>query len=130
MGFYLLKESNHYKMDMSRARFFWEGVGEKKKYHMVKWERLCKPEKYGGLGFADTRVGNICLLSKLIYKLESGAQELSCSVLRKKYMGEAGFYQYSETGGSQFWKSLHEVKKWFKMGLSYCVGNGKQTFFG
>jgi hypothetical protein len=29
MGFYLLDEGNHHKMDMSRARFFWEGVGEK-----------------------------------------------------------------------------------------------------
>jgi hypothetical protein len=42
MGFYLLKESNHYKMDMSRARFFWEGVRDKIKYHMVKWDWLCK----------------------------------------------------------------------------------------
>ena len=35
MGFYLLFEGNHYKMDMSRARFYWEGVGNKKKHHMV-----------------------------------------------------------------------------------------------
>jgi hypothetical protein len=82
------------------------------------------------LALLTLELGTFVYLVKWIYKLESGAQELSCSVLRNKYMGEAGFYQSSETGGSQFWKSLHEVKKWFKMGSSYCVGNGKKTFFG
>jgi hypothetical protein len=43
MGFYLLLENAHDKMDMVRARFFWEGWGDKKKYHIVKWEVLRKP---------------------------------------------------------------------------------------
>jgi hypothetical protein len=116
-------------MDMSRARFFWEGVGEKKKYHMVKWDRLCMPKEFGGLGFADTRIRNICLLSKWIYKLEAGAKDLSCQILRSKYLGDGGFYQSSSAGGSQFWRDLHKIKKWFKMGSRYEVGNGKKTFF-
>ena len=33
---------------------------------MVKWEALCRPTDIGGLGFLDTRVMNICLLSKWI----------------------------------------------------------------
>lgn len=69
MGFNLFSDGNTHKMDMPRARFFWEGVGGKKKYHMVKWETLCKPKELGGLGFADTKTRNICLLSKWIYKL-------------------------------------------------------------
>jgi hypothetical protein len=58
-------------MDMARA-FFWEGVGGKRKHHIVRWDRLCKPKSYGGLGFADTRIRNICFLSKWIYRLEKG----------------------------------------------------------
>ena len=46
MGFYLLYEGNHLKMDMARARFFWEGVGDKKKYHMVHWEDLSRPKDF------------------------------------------------------------------------------------
>jgi hypothetical protein len=36
LGFYLFDEGKDHKMDMARARFFWEGVGDKRKYHMVK----------------------------------------------------------------------------------------------
>jgi hypothetical protein len=61
-------------MDMIRARFFYEGWGDKKKYHMVKWDVLCKPKEFGGLGFTDSRTRNICLLSKWIYKLEGGVK--------------------------------------------------------
>jgi hypothetical protein len=109
MGFYLFDEGNHHKMGMSRARFFWEGVGEKRKYHMVKWEVLCKPKEFGGMGFSDTRIRNICLLSKWIFRLENDSQDLSCQILRKKYMGDKGFFM-SDCKGSQFWISLHKIK--------------------
>jgi hypothetical protein len=74
MGFFLLSEGTHYKMDMIRARFFWEGWGDKKKYHMVKWDLLCKPKEFGGLGFTDSQTRNICLMSKWTYKLEGGVK--------------------------------------------------------
>jgi hypothetical protein len=128
MGFYLLDEGNHHRLDMSRARFFWEGVGGKRKYHMVRWEVLCKPKEVGGMGFLDTRVRNICLLSKWIFKLESESQDLSCQILRKKYMGNSGFFQ-SESKGSQFWKSLHKIKHWFRMATLYLIGDGRKTMF-
>jgi hypothetical protein len=86
-------------------------------------------EKIGGLGFADTIIRNIFLLSKWIYKLGSGAQDLRFSVLRNKYMEEVGFCQSSEVGGSQFWTNLRNIKKRFKRGSSYCLGNGRKTFF-
>jgi hypothetical protein len=129
MSFFLLYEQAHAKMDSVRARLFWEGFGEKKKYHMVRWDTLCKPKDFGGLGFVDSRVRNICLMSKWIYKLESGSEDLSCQILRNKYLRGAGFYQSSEVGGSQFWKSLHKIKKWVCMGFVYKAGNGRKCFF-
>ena len=103
------------------ARFFWEGVGDKKKYHMVRWEDLSRPKDFGGLGFTNTRVRNICLLNKWIFKLENGASDLCCQILRNKYMGEGGFFQSNGDTVSQFWKSLHKVKRWFKMATSAGV---------
>jgi hypothetical protein len=35
MSLYLLFDITHKAMDKPRARFFWEGVGNKRKYHMV-----------------------------------------------------------------------------------------------
>jgi hypothetical protein len=41
MSMYLLHEATHATMDSTRARFFWVGVGPKRKYHMVDWATVC-----------------------------------------------------------------------------------------
>jgi hypothetical protein len=35
MGLFLLQNGVHAKFDSHRARFFWEGAGTKRKYHLV-----------------------------------------------------------------------------------------------
>lgn len=37
MGLFLLADGVHTKLDTPRSRFFWEGAGSKRKYHLVKW---------------------------------------------------------------------------------------------
>jgi hypothetical protein len=69
MGFYWLYEGTRQRFDTSRGKFFWEGVGNKKKYHMIKWDALDKPKEFGGLGFIDTRAMNTTLLCKWIFRL-------------------------------------------------------------
>lgn len=129
MGFFLLPESTHHKMNSIRSRFFWEGLEMKRKYHMVRWEALCRPKDFGGLGFSNTRVMNIALLSKWIIKLESGCNDACCKLLRNKYMQEGGFFQSNARGASQFWKGLYEIKKWLSLGSAYELGNGKSVRF-
>jgi hypothetical protein len=101
MGFYWIHEGTHQRFDSTRGKFFWEGVGNKKKYHMIKWEALDKPKEFGGLGFIDTRVMNTALLCKSIYRLESG-EDLCMNLLRRKYLRGKGFWQGSNRGSSQF----------------------------
>jgi hypothetical protein len=48
MGIYLLHAAMHKAMDSCRARFFWEGTGDRRKYHMVDWQTVCKPKELGG----------------------------------------------------------------------------------
>jgi len=60
----VLKKLNHY-----RSRFFWQGGSDKKKYHLAKWDILCRPKDQGGLGVIDLEVQNKCLLSKWIVNL-------------------------------------------------------------
>lgn len=85
MGVYQLYEGNYQRLDSIRSRFFWEGAGKKRKYHMIKWEALQRPKKFGGLGFLDVRAMNVCLMVKWIDRLETGDSSLCCSLLRKKY---------------------------------------------
>jgi hypothetical protein len=43
MGLFLLAEGTHAGFDKHLARFFWEGVGDKRKYHWLRWDDCCVP---------------------------------------------------------------------------------------
>jgi len=129
MGVYELCEGNYQLLDSIRSRFYWQGTGKKRKYHMVKWEALSRPKEFGGLGFLDVRVMNICLLAKWIAKLETGDNSLCCSLLRQKYLGQKSIYQLRRKTGSQFWRSLLGMRDWFQRGRKIEIKAGVQTRF-
>lgn len=69
MGLFLLAEGTHAGFDKHLARFFWEGVGDKRKFHWVNWPEVCRPKDLGGLGIINTRFLNIALMTKWIWRL-------------------------------------------------------------
>lgn len=86
MGFYNLQDSVHKQMHSIRAKFLWQGAKEKFRYHMAKWEMVCRPKDQGGLGIIDTRIINDCLLVKWIWKIFQEPNELWFQVVKAKYM--------------------------------------------
>ena len=50
MSMYLLPKTTTDKLDKQRRTFFWQGGGQKRKYHLVRWENINKSKKHGGLG--------------------------------------------------------------------------------
>jgi len=122
-------ECTHKKIDSIRGRFFWEGVGNKKKYHMVKWEALAVPKEFDGLGFIGTRAMNTSLLAKWIFKLDSGEKSLALEVLRKKYLNDKSFCQSKQKGCSQFWQGLGKAREWYGRGTKWILGNGRKIRF-
>ena len=50
MGFYLLRDGIHDKLNRIRSCFFWAKENDKQKYHMVSWDNICQPKEVGGLG--------------------------------------------------------------------------------
>jgi hypothetical protein len=69
MGFYQLPKGIHKAMDGIRSRFYWRGVGEDFKYHMINWQAVWRPKDFGGLGLISSWVFNECLRVKWIWKL-------------------------------------------------------------
>jgi len=64
MPMYLLPQTITQQLDKQRRTFFWQGGGTKRKYHLVKWEVICKNKKKGGIGVKDIRKMNLSLLCK------------------------------------------------------------------
>ena len=55
--------------------FFWIGIGDDRKIHLVNWPKICSPVKNGGLGIRCLRRFNFALLAKWLwrYSLENDA---------------------------------------------------------
>jgi hypothetical protein len=130
MGLYLLHDTTHAAMDRHRSRFFWEGVGPKRKYHMVDWASVCKPREVGGLGIINTKFMNIALMLKWIWKIYQNEEGLWAVLLRAKYLGDHDLFSPAvPTKGSQFWNAIQKIKWYFKMGAKHQVNNGRRTYF-
>jgi hypothetical protein len=51
------------------ALFFWEGAGDKRKYHIINWLEVCRHKDQGGLRILNSKFFNIALMVKWIWKL-------------------------------------------------------------
>jgi hypothetical protein len=130
MGIYLLHAATHKAMDSCRARFFWEGAGDRRKYHMVDWPTVCKPKELGGLGILNTRLMNVVLMLKWIWKLYQNAEGLWADLIRAKYLRDRDLFAKNvPSHGSQFWNAIQKIKWHFKLGAKHKVHNGNRTFF-
>jgi mannosylglycoprotein endo-beta-mannosidase len=129
MGVYLLGEGVHAVFRKHRARFSWEANGPRRKYHWVRWDALCKPKSLGGLGIIDTRLMNICLMTKWIWKLYAGEQGLWAEILRNKYLRSRDLLVDSHQSGSQFWNAIQKIKSVFRLGARHQVRSGSSTLF-
>jgi hypothetical protein len=66
LGLFVLYDGIHARFDSSRAKFFWEGFGNKQKYHLVNWPTVCRPKDMGGLGLLNTKNMNIASMLKWV----------------------------------------------------------------
>jgi hypothetical protein len=65
MSMFLLPKTTIKNLNKQRRKFYWrEGGEQKKKYHLIKWFKICKDKKKGGLGIKNLRKMNISLLCK------------------------------------------------------------------
>jgi hypothetical protein len=129
MGLFLLHEGIHARFGSHRSKFFWEGTGAKRKYHLVNWPTVCRPKAMRGLGLLNTRKMNIALLLKWVWKLYNEDDTIWSKIIKAKYPDASDLFTGSGHGGSHFWKSIHKIKHYFKLGAKHAVGDGRRTRF-
>lgn len=65
--------------------FFWQGNSKKRKYYLVKWSKVCKAKKKGGLGIKNLRKMNVSLLVKWWWRSEN-ENGLWQDIVKAKYI--------------------------------------------
>jgi len=129
MSLYLLPKTTTDSLDKQRRTFFWQGGGQKKKYHLVKWDINNKSKKQGGLGIKNIRKMNISLLCKWWWKLEA-KNGLWQQIVRQKYLSSDNVGSVKHRlDDSPMWSDLLKVKSIYLKGRSMLVKNGKATSF-
>jgi hypothetical protein len=118
--------------DKHLARFFWEGIGDKRKIYWVNWPEVCRPKYQEGLGVMKSRFLNIALMTKWIWRLFDPGEHDSLwffKLLQAKYVNTDNMFASFSQGGSQFWRSLNKIKQFFKLGAKFEIGNGHRVLF-
>ena len=110
MSMYLLPITVTKNLDKQRRPFFWQGNGLKRKYHLIKWETLCKSKKKGVLGIKRTRKLNLSLLCKWWWKLDT-EEDLWQDIVKKNYIKNRPIHSVKrKVDDSPVWSDLLKVK--------------------
>ena len=73
------------KLDKINRDFLWGSTREKKKLHLVGWNKIIQPKEEGGLGIQAARAKNVALLAKLNWRMYQENDSLWVKVILSKY---------------------------------------------
>ena len=124
MSVFLLPKTTLKEIDKLRRTFFYQGGGTKRKYHLVRWFKLCKSKKKGGVGIKNIKKMNISLLSKWWWKLEH-EKGLWQDIVKYKYLSRDYIHTVShKLGDSPIWTDLLKVKSIYLQGRCVKIEDG------
>ncbi|KAK2446576.1 hypothetical protein QL285_017365 [Trifolium repens] len=127
------------KVRRIQREFLWGSRNGRRRISWVKWDTVCKPKKWGGLGVRDIRAVNISLLAKWRWRLLHSDGAIWKDVIKAKY-GEAAMGRVCLEDdckpwfSSLWWKDIHSIGEnlevnWFMQGVRKVMGNGMNTNF-
>ena len=125
MSMYLLPKTVINQLDSQRRKLLWQGGGQKKQYHLVWWEVLCKSKKKDGLGIKNIKKLNISFLCKWWWKLEH-EEGLWQNLVQEKYLRGALVSTVSpKMGDSPIWTDMLKIRHIYLRGRRVVVKNGQ-----
>src|SRR3954471_4668217 len=124
MSMFLLPKTVIKRLDVHRRRFFWQSSSTKKRYYMVRWDRICRSKKRGCLGVKNLHRQNGSLLVKWWWKLEK-YKGLWQDVIKAKYLQRDSIASVKEKfHDSPCWKAILRVKAFYMLGRNVRVNSG------
>jgi hypothetical protein len=72
---------------------------------------------------------NLALLSKWIWKFYQEEDTIWSKIIWAKYRDADDLFTGTGQSGSQFWKNLHKIKHYFKLGAKHMISDRRRTCF-
>ena len=106
-------------------KFWWSYIGDYKKIHWVKWERLCEAKEDGGMGFKEIDKFNEALLAKQVWCMMNNSDSLCYKFLKDRFFPNCSILEANDLKvGSYAWKSILSAREPVKKGVVWRIGNG------
>ncbi|CAA7053633.1 unnamed protein product [Microthlaspi erraticum] len=128
-----LPESITKRLDRVLRDFLWGSTNEKRKQHLVSWEKVCRSKEEGGLGIWKTNLMNKALLATVGWRLMQDDRSVWARVLRNKYrIGDIHEKAWLTNKGtwSSTWRSVVlGIRDVLQPGHTWAMGDGRNMLF-
>ncbi|KAG9449628.1 hypothetical protein H6P81_009593 [Aristolochia fimbriata] len=101
------------------------------KYPLVKWRKVCRPTKQGGLGIKSVKFMNVALLAKWIWRYTMEEGSMWKTVIAAKYGDNSVSWLPIQRPNrvSTLWRSIMTEKDIMTRHIRHHVRDGVRTFF-
>nr|XP_016498719.1 PREDICTED: uncharacterized protein LOC107817408 [Nicotiana tabacum] len=120
------------KLERLQRNFLWDAVDGTRKFHLVNWQTVTSPKKWGGLGVKDLRVFNRVLWGKWRWRFRVEEHALWREVIVEKYDSMGGGWRTKAIitpFGCGMWRSITKNWEAFSGNITYRVGDGRKINF-
>ena len=108
--------------------FLWGSTVDKKKIHLVGWNKVTNPLNLGGLGIVEMKARNSALLAKLCWRIASSSNMPWAQMLTCKYLTPHRLRGNSRKQPAPWiWKACKEGGVNFNKGLRWSIANGESV---
>ena len=120
------------RLEKIQRNFLWGGKEEGTNFHLVNWDTVCSPIKYGGLGVRKLNVFNKALLGKWLWRFGREEESLWRRAIVSKYGTlDGGWITRTTRGvhGCGLWRSISSGWTYFVQYIEFEVGVGDRIHF-
>ena len=113
------------ELDSMCAKFWWGQVGDERKIHWKRWDKLSTSKMEGGMRFRDLRDFNLAMLAKQGWRMLQGNDSLLYKCFKARYFPRSSFLDAKESPSCSYvWRSLMVALPTLRSGYCWRVGNG------
>jgi hypothetical protein len=96
---------------------------------LIRWVKICKRKKRGGLDIKDIRKMNLSLLCKWLWKIDR-EEGLWQQIVKFKYLRNKNIISVThKQSDSPIWADLLKVRDIYVQGRKFVIWNGEKILF-